>query len=119
MIIDDNYNIVSEYLYDAYGKCYNTKNINDISYLDYQVLGDLNLFTYCNNNLIMNIDPEGNIVISISSLIIGATIGAYVGVGASVISQGLANAGYSNLKIGKPGLEGVKKDYMKFLIIRP
>ena len=30
-IIDDNYNIVSEYVYDAYGKCYITKNINDIA----------------------------------------------------------------------------------------
>jgi len=64
--------------------------MDDISYLDYQVLGGLNLFTYCNNNPIMNIDSEGNIVISISSLIIGAIVGAVIGAGVSVISQGLA-----------------------------
>jgi len=65
-------------------------SMDGIEYLDYKTLGGLNLFTYCNNNPIMNIDSEGNFVISLSALIIGATIGAYVGVGTSVISQGLA-----------------------------
>ncbi len=120
-IIDDNYNIVSEYVYDAYGKCYITKNINDIaninpiryrsyyydketglyylnsryydpdtmrfismddiSYLEYQVLGGLNLFTYCNNNPIMNIDPEGTFFISLTALIVGAVVGATLAFG--------------------------------------
>ena len=34
-------------------------SMDDISYLDYQVLGGLNLFTYCNNNPIMNMILRG------------------------------------------------------------
>ena len=35
-------------------------SLDDISYLEYDVLGGLNLWTYCNNNPIMYVDPDGN-----------------------------------------------------------
>ena len=69
-------------------------SMDDISYLDYESLGGLNLFTYCNNNPIMNIDPNGNTFIS--AMIIGAIVGAAIGAGVSVVTQGIFN-GFNNI----------------------
>lgn len=110
-------------------------SIDDISYLEYDVLGGLNLWTYCNNNPIMYVDPDGNLpqwlgwlltgvalvaltaltIISFGSaaiitgtaatMIIGATIGAYVGVGASIISQGISR-GFSCIDSWQVLLDG-------------
>ena len=145
-IIDDNYNIVSEYVYDAYGKCYITKNINDvaninpiryrsyyydkgtglyylnnryydpdtmrfismddISYLNYQVLGGLNLFTYCNNNPVMYSDGDGNFpilafILGISALVgIGLTIGGVASDNSALKSIGLSMVAISALISG-------------------
>ena len=59
-------------------------SLDSIEYKDYDTLGGLNLFVYCNNNPIMNVDPEGNFVISLSALIIGAIIGTLVGAGVGI-----------------------------------
>ena len=36
-------------------------SIDSIEYMDFDTLGGLNLWTYCNNNLIMYVDPDGNL----------------------------------------------------------
>ena len=69
--------------------------MDGIEYLDYKTLGGLNLFTYCNNNPIMNIDSNGNTFIS--SMIIGTIVGAVIGAGVSVVTQGIFN-GFNNIK---------------------
>ena len=71
-------------------------SLDDISYLDYETLGGLNLFTYCNNNPIMYVDPDGKFFFSLTALIVGAIVGATIGATVSVISQGIAN-GWSNI----------------------
>ena len=53
-------------------------SLDDISYLEYDVLGGLNLWTYCNNNPIMYVDPDGEFAI-LTALLIGAGIGALFG----------------------------------------
>ena len=56
-------------------------SIDDISYLEYDVLGGLNLWTYCNNNPIMYVDPDGTLFFSLTALIVGAIVGATIAFG--------------------------------------
>ena len=69
-------------------------NADDVSYLDPETIHGLNLYTYCLNNPVMDVDPTGHFVIS--TLIVGALIGAVVGAVTSTISQGLAK-GWENI----------------------
>lgn len=52
-------------------------NADDIGYIDPKTVNGLNLFTYCGNNPVMNVDFDGNAFFSflIASIIIGALIG--------------------------------------------
>ena len=43
--------------------------IDDISYLAPDTINGLNLYAYCNNNPVMNVDPEGNSSVSMSTII--------------------------------------------------
>ena len=56
-------------------------SLDSVEYKDYNTLGGLNLFVYCNNNPVMNVDPDGSFVISLSALIIGAIVGATLAFG--------------------------------------
>ena len=69
-------------------------NMDRIEYLDNTNIGNINLFSYCNNNPVMMIDDKGNFFFS--ALIIGALVGAEVGAGTSAISQGITN-GWKNI----------------------
>jgi len=56
-------------------------NADSVRFLDPEGTGGLNLFAYCANNPVMNVDPNGKFVISIliCSIIIGAIIGGVLG----------------------------------------
>ena len=54
---------------------------DDVSYLDPEHINGLNLFAYCGNNPVMNVDPSGTFAITalLIGLIVGAIVGAIVG----------------------------------------
>ena len=76
---------------------------DSIEYIDTDSIGGINLFTYCNNNPVMGMDPTGHFMIS--ALIISTIIGVTIGAGASVISQGVTN-GWENINGWQVLLDG-------------
>ena len=78
------------YYYDTETKLYYLKSryydpevgrfitIDDISYLDPETINGLNLYAYCGNNPVMNVDPNGNLFF-LFSLLIGIAAGALIG----------------------------------------
>ena len=72
-------------------------NADDISYLDPETLGGLNLYAYCGNNPVMAIDPTGTLAL-LTSILIGMLIGAVIGgIGGAIYSGVVA---YNNNEIG-------------------
>ena len=63
-------------------------------------LGELNLYSYCANNPIMYTDPTGE-----SFFIAGILIGCFVGMAASIVSQGLTS-GWENINPLQVAVDG-------------
>lgn len=79
--------------------------IDGIEYADPETLNGLNLYAYCGNNPVMNVDPTGT-VFWLIPILIGAVVGALVGAGSSIISQGLTK-GWGNIDWGQVLISGL------------
>ena len=70
----------------------------------------MNLYTYCHNNPLLNLDPSGHFILS--SIIIGVAIGAVVSGGMSLYKESKSVGGISNMtsdnwkKVGKDTIIG-------------
>ena len=109
------------YYYDEESKMYYCKtryyvpewcrwlNTDSPLFLDFNNIQSTNLFSYCGNDPVNNIDPTGNVAISIGLLLaIGGIVGAAIGAGASVAGQYLANGcSWENFSWGQLALDTV------------
>ena len=86
-------------------------SLDSIDYLDPESINGLNIYAYCGNNPVMNVDPSGHIVLS---LIIAAVIGAAVAALTSVISQWLTKGTINWAQVGISALFGAAGGLLSF-----
>lgn len=68
--------------------------INDLSYLDPETINGLNLYAYCGNNPVMNVDPNGTFLFSLLfAIVVGAVFSATASIFGQLATTGTVNWG--------------------------
>ena len=73
--------------------------IDDLSYLDPESINGLNLYAYCGDNPVMNVDPSGRFLLSLFFILGGIALGTVVGGVAGGLSE--IAAGGNFMEIGR------------------
>ena len=76
---------------------------DSIEYADPESINGLNLYAYCGNNPVMNVDPNGTLVIS---FIVGLVVSFAIGFASSSISQGI-QYGWENINWVQSVVDGL------------
>jgi len=71
--------------------------MDDVAYIDPETIGGTNLFAYCNNNPVMNVDPNGNFFFS---FLIAIGIGAIIGFTGTVVEDYVDDGEVFNGSVG-------------------
>ncbi len=69
-------------------------------------INGLNLYMYCGDNPVMNVDPSGHFIFSLLAVVIGTAIGATVSAATNIVSQGIQN-GWENINWEEVALSAV------------
>ena len=93
------YYLNTRYYSPAMGRFISPDELSILDETRSQING-LNLYMYCGNNPVMNVDQSGRFIVSITALIIGAIAGAVISAGVNVVSQGIQK-GWNNINIGE------------------
>ena len=72
-------------------------SMDDVAYIDPETIGGTNLFAYCNNNPVMNVDPNGNFFFS---FLIAIGIGAIIGFTGTVVEDYVDDGEVFNGSVG-------------------
>lgn len=93
------YYLNSRYYSPAMGRFISPDELSILDETKSQING-LNLYMYCGDNPVMNVDPSGKFIVSLTALFIGAIVGAVVSATVNTVSQGIQN-GWSNINVGE------------------
>lgn len=93
------YYLNSRYYSPAMGRFISPDELSILDETKSQING-LNLYMYCGDNPVMNVDPSGKFIVSLTALFIGAIAGAVVSATVNAVSQGIQN-GWSNINVGE------------------
>ena len=84
---------------------------DSIEYLSTETINGLNIYAYCRNNPIMNVDPSGHLILS---LILAAVIGASFAALGSIFSQLLTTGTVNWAQVGISALFGAVGGLLSF-----
>lgn len=92
------YYLISRYYDPEIGQFISPDNFE---YIGFESISGINLYAYCSNNPVNSFDPNGHIVISVSTILIAAGIGALAGAIIGGVAGGInAAATHSNVGVG-------------------
>ena len=99
------YYLNARYYSSAMGRFISPDELSILDKTKSQING-LNLYMYCGDNPVMNVDPSGHFIFSLLAVVIGTAIGATVSAATNIVSQGIQN-GWENINWEEVALSAV------------